>query len=75
MLKTVGSSGQLSLGKKYAGKHFQVEIADDGVITLVPVEVTPIRAEGSGKLPQFKRFKVGKIVEISRDELHHRSVR
>jgi len=75
MLKTVGSSGQLSLGKKYAGRHFQVEIGDDGVVTLVPVEVTPVRGKGGSKLPQFKRFKVSRVVEASRDELHDRAIR
>jgi hypothetical protein len=25
MLKTVGASGQLTLGKKYSGRHFELE--------------------------------------------------
>ena len=31
MLKMVGNSGQLSLGKKYAGRYYQVEHQRDAV--------------------------------------------
>ena len=41
MLKQVGSSGQLSLGKKFAGRYFQVEPQDDGVLMLRPMQVVP----------------------------------
>jgi len=41
MLKEVGASGQISLGKKYAGQLFQVQQASDGTITLMPVKVVP----------------------------------
>lgn len=41
MLKEVGTSGQISLGKKYAGKLFDVQTAADGTITLMPVKVVP----------------------------------
>ena len=34
MLKEVGASGQISLGKKYAGQLFEVQTAPDGTITL-----------------------------------------
>lgn len=74
MLKTVGSSGQLSLGKRYAGMHFQVVTSEEGVVTLTPVSVTPVK-KAKVKLPQFKHFKVDKIIEVTRDELHDRSVR
>lgn len=75
MLKTVGTSGQLSLGKKHAGKHFQVETSEDGVVTLTPVTVTPVVKNPKAKLPRFRRFRVDKIVEVTREELHDRSVR
>jgi len=39
MLKTVGTSGQLSLGKQYAGRHFEMEIQADGSILLRPMRV------------------------------------
>ncbi len=41
MLKEVGASGQISLGKKYAGQLFEVQTAADGTITLMPVKVVP----------------------------------
>ena len=41
MLKEVGASGQISLGKKYAGQLFEVQTAPDGTITLMPVKVVP----------------------------------
>src|SRR3990167_8808171 len=41
MLKEVGASGQISLGKKYAGQLFEVQTTPDGTITLMPVKVVP----------------------------------
>lgn len=41
MLKMVGSSGQLSLGKKYAGKYFEIEQMEDGTLVLRPMKVIP----------------------------------
>ena len=41
MLKEVGASGQISLGKKYAGQLFDMQIASDGAVTLLPVKVVP----------------------------------
>lgn len=41
MLKEVGASGQISLGKKYAGQLFDVQTTADGTITLMPVKVVP----------------------------------
>jgi hypothetical protein len=41
MLKMVGNSGQISLGKKYAGKYFEVREQEDGVIVMTPMRVIP----------------------------------
>lgn len=41
MLKEVGASGQISLGKKYAGQLFEVAAQPDGSITMNPVKVVP----------------------------------
>jgi len=41
MVKVVGSSGQLSLGKKHAGEYYEVEHLTDGAIMLRPVRVVP----------------------------------
>lgn len=41
MRKKVGSRGQLSLGKKYAGRYFEVEQQPDGALLLRPMKVIP----------------------------------
>ncbi len=41
MLKEVGASGQISLGKKYAGQLFDMVFYPDGRVELVPVKVVP----------------------------------
>lgn len=45
MLKEVGASGQISLGKKYAGRLFEMQVAEDGCVTLSPVQVVPLVEE------------------------------
>ncbi|AUB84134.1 hypothetical protein [Candidatus Thiodictyon syntrophicum] len=41
MLKMVGTSGQVSLGKQYVGRYFEMQIQADGGILLKPVRVIP----------------------------------
>ena len=41
MLKEVGASGQISLGKKYAGQLFDMQFLADGRVQLMPVKVVP----------------------------------
>lgn len=41
MLKMVGNSGQLSLGKKYAGQYFEVEQQPNGAVLLRPMKIVP----------------------------------
>ncbi len=41
MLKEVGASGQISLGKKYAGQLFDVVFQPDGRVELVPMKAVP----------------------------------
>ena len=41
MLKEVGASGQISLGKKYAGQLFDLQTRADGAIVLQPMQVVP----------------------------------
>ena len=40
-LKTVGTSGQISIGKAYAGKTLRVTLQADGSLLLTPVVVIP----------------------------------
>jgi hypothetical protein len=53
MLKMVGTSGQLSLGKQYAGRYFEVEIQPDGGILLIPMRVIP-EAEAWFHAPEMR---------------------
>ena len=41
MLKEVGASGQISLGKKYAGQLFDMVFYSDGRVELVPMKAVP----------------------------------
>ena len=50
MLKEVGASGQISLGKKYAGRLFDVVLHPDGRFELIPVRVV---AAATAQAPQL----------------------
>jgi hypothetical protein len=50
MLKEVGTSGQISLGKKYAGQLFAVELQADGCILLRPMKLVPTNGATSTPL-------------------------
>jgi hypothetical protein len=43
MLKEVGASGQISLGKRFAGQLFEVTFHGDGRIEMLPMQVVPAR--------------------------------
>ena len=49
MLKEVGASGQISLGKKYAGQLFDVVFASDGRVELVPMKAVPTVNEAAAR--------------------------
>ena len=51
MLKEVGASGQISLGKKYAGQLFDMQVLEDGRVQLLPVKVVPIAQEELAAYP------------------------
>ena len=44
MFKEVGTSGQISLEKKYAGQLFDVTVLPDGSIVMNPVRMVPAAA-------------------------------
>ena len=52
MLKEVGASGQISLGKKFAGRLFDVVFYPDGRIEMVPMKAVPT----VGQQPAFDYF-------------------
>jgi hypothetical protein len=51
MLKEVGASGQISLGKKYAGQLFDMQVLEDGRVQLLPVKVVPLAQEELAAYP------------------------
>lgn len=40
-IKTIGASGQISLGKQYAGKTVTVDQVEDGVWTIKTAQLIP----------------------------------
>ncbi len=44
MLKEVGASGQISLGKRFAGQLFDVVFHADGRVEMLPMRAVPARA-------------------------------
>ncbi|MEO6079409.1 MAG: hypothetical protein ABIQ86_06505 [Steroidobacteraceae bacterium] len=79
MLKTVGTSGQLSLGKKLAGHHFEMEHRADGSIVLVPVTISRAGHKAASSRPartarpRFHVFKVERFDLPTRDDIHQRA--
>ena len=49
MLKEVGASGQISLGKKFAGRLFEVIIHPDERFELIPMKAAPQAAPSKPK--------------------------
>ena len=47
MLKEVGTSGQISLGKKFAGQLFDVQYLESGAVHMLPVRVVSALVSGS----------------------------
>lgn len=72
MLKTVGTSGQLTLGKKYSGRHFEVEERASGELVLRPVRLvreTPAPARTKpGRAPAFRIAEVEQVVLPTREQ-------
>jgi hypothetical protein len=54
MLKQVGTSGQIALGKQLAGKYFEVTARDDGTIELKPMVVIP-ESQAWAHTPEMKK--------------------
>lgn len=52
MLKEVGASGQISLGKKFAGQLFDVQFLDNGMVQMLPVKVVPQTTEVPPRNPE-----------------------
>ena len=58
-IKVVGRSGQISLGKAYAGKMLRLERVRDGVIVLTAVAVVPESQLWTLQEPDRSRIRRG----------------
>jgi hypothetical protein len=74
MLKSVGSSGQLTLGKRYAGRYFEIEELPNGELLLRPVKVVPEAASNRApeEKPAFEIAEVERVILPSREERNAR---
>ena len=54
MLKEVGASGQISLGKKYAGQLFDMVVYADGRVELVPMKVVPTVQSAHERVGEYR---------------------
>ncbi|MBC7649912.1 MAG: hypothetical protein H7197_12505 [Vitreoscilla sp.] len=57
MLKEVGASGQISLGKKFAGRLFDVVFHEDERFELFPMKVVPQGRSAPAPTTQLKQPK------------------
>lgn len=74
-LKAVGSSGQLTLGKRFAGRYFEVEELPGGEILLRPVRVmraAESQAERSAGAADFLIAEVERVDMPSREQRNAR---
>jgi len=76
MLKMVGASGQLTLGKKYSGQYFEVEERANGELVLRPVrlvrDTAPSGRAKPGRTPAFQIAEVEQVVLPTREQRNAR---
>ncbi len=73
MLKSAGTSGQLTLGKKYSGRYFEMEERANGELVLRPVKLVRDNARArASKLPAFEIAEVKRVIVPSREERNAR---
>lgn len=76
MLKTVGTSGQLTLGKKYSGRHYEVEERASGELLLRPVRLVrdtlPAARSKASHAPAFRIAEVEQVVIPTREQRNAR---
>ena len=58
-IKVVGKSGQISLGKSYAGKTLRLERRDDGTVVLTAVAMVPESQVWTLQEPHRSRIERG----------------
>ena len=72
----MGTSGQLTLGKKYSGRHFEMEELASGELLLRPVRLVrdtalPSRAK-PGRAPAFRIAEVEQVILPTREQRNAR---
>lgn len=71
-LKSVGTSDQITLGKRFAGRRFLIEERDNGDLVLHPVKVVtdaPAPDEyATGELARFRIAEVDQVILPSREK-------
>ncbi|MEO7853215.1 MAG: hypothetical protein ABIR94_13305 [Rubrivivax sp.] len=76
MLKTVDNSGQLTLGKRYAGRHFELQELPGGELLLCPVclvhDTAEPRRPRSARLAAFQIAEVEQVVMLTREQRNAR---
>ncbi|MFM9885959.1 MAG: hypothetical protein ACKVQT_23275 [Burkholderiales bacterium] len=76
MLKTVSASGQLTLGKKYSGRHFELEERSDGELVLRPVRlVRDTAAPGRAKTSRAPAFQIAEVEQLVMPDRAQRDAR
>jgi len=64
-LKSVGTSGQITLGKRFAGRRFLIEERDNGELVLHPVKVVSDAPEaGEYGIEQPVRFRIAEVDRV-----------
>ena len=58
-VKVVGKSGQIALGKRFAGKRFRLDYRKDGSVVLTSVVLVPERELWMWKEPHRSRIEQG----------------
>src|SRR5437867_1890432 len=58
-IKVVGRSGQISLGKRYAGKTLRLERRKEGIVVLIPVVMVPENQLWTIEEPHRSRIERG----------------
>lgn len=76
MLKMVGASGQVTLGKKYSGRHFEVEERASGELVLRPVrlvrDTAPPGRVKAARAPAFQIAEVEQVILPTREKRNAR---
>lgn len=76
MLKTVGASGQLTLGKKYSGRHFEIEELAGGELVLHPVRlVRDAAAPAPARRGRAQAFQIAEVAQVVMPTREQRNAR